>query len=599
MRWFLVSLLAMASCTPRPTAPPAEPTDAVESDPLAAFFDRIHAEALASDPIRAAYLGEPHDTTAWSLTGEARDQRDHARRKRWLTELKALEGDDLTPDQALNVRLFKAQMQRKNEEFTWRNHLFPMTGIRGTHTWIPSFLMTVHRIEDEASAKAWIARVAGVGPVLDGTIERLRTQRSMGIRPPAYNYPQMIEAIDRLLTGRPFTEGPSAPLMAHFEAKVAELELDPETSDRLRADAFQVLAGPFAVAYGELRAQLVADAEGYETIHGAWSMPDGAAFYQSRIRHNTTTDMTPAQVHDLGLREVARIHDEMRALMPALGVQGDLPELFAHLRTDPRYSLPETDEGRERYLELARGYVAGMRTVLPQNFEHLPTQPLEVRRVEVWREKSAGKAFYQSPSTDGARPGIFYANLAVVGDMPTYQLEALVYHEGIPGHHMQNAVSQRLDDLPPFRRFGHYTAYGEGWGLYSEYLPKELGFYKDPASDVGRLAMELWRAARLVVDTGLHDKKWTREQAVEYLVTNTPNPRGDAVKAIDRYMVWPGQATAYMIGKMEILRLREEAKASLGDRFTLKGFHGVVLGSGPVPLDVLEERVKAWVEAGG
>ncbi|MFK7931055.1 MAG: DUF885 family protein [Myxococcota bacterium] len=599
MRLILLALL-IASCTGTP-APDVDPTAAEtpQADPLDAFFARVHAEMLAKDPIDAAYLGEPHDTTAWTKTGEGRAQERHTMHMRWLSELDAMDLADLSLEDALNVRLFRAEMARNEEAFTWRNHLFPMTGIRGTHTFIPSFLMTVHRIEDAESAATWIARVNNVGPVLDGTIERLQLQAKAGIRPASYNYPQMIGAIDRIVTGAPFTEGDASPLLAHFQGKLAALALPQAENDRLLADAKAALAGPMADAYAKLRAQLVTDSEDYTDDHGAWSLPDGGAYYQARIRHNTTTDLTPDQVHEIGLREVARIHGEMKALMPALGVEGELPALFEHLRTHPDYSLPETDEARERYLELARGYVAGMRKVLPEHFEHLPTQPLEVKRVQPWREKTAGKAFYQSPSTDGKRPGIFYANLAVVGDMPTYQLEALVYHEGIPGHHMQNAVSQRLDDLPPFRRFGHYTAYGEGWGLYSEFLPKELGFYQDPASDVGRLAMELWRACRLVVDTGLHHKKGTREQAVEYLVTNTPNPRGDAVKAIDRYMVWPGQATAYMIGKMEIVRLREKAKKELGPKFSLKAFHGVVLGSGPVPLDVLAERVDAWIATGG
>jgi uncharacterized protein (DUF885 family) len=218
-----------------------------------------------------------------------------------------------------------------------------------------------------------------------------------------------------------------------------------------------------------------------------------------------------------------------------------------------------------------------------------------VKRVEPFREKSAGKAFYQRPSPDGSRPGIYYANLYDMADMPTYQMEALAYHEGIPGHHMQLAIQQELEGIPSFRRYSGVTAYTEGWGLYTEYLPKEMGFYQDPYSDFGRLAMELWRAARLVVDTGLHDKQWTREEATQWLLDNTPNPEGDARKAIDRYIVMPGQATAYKIGMLKILQLREHARAELGEAFDIGAFHDVILENGPLPLAILEEQVEAWI----
>ncbi len=486
-------------------------------------------------------------------------------------------------------------MARTLEADRWRRHSYPVTHLSGVHTWVPTFLMTVHRIEDEATARSWLARLRNAATVFDQVLEVVQEQAELGVRPPAYCYPQIIEAIDNLTVGEPFGPGDPSPLLAHFDDKLAGVELDPDTRAALRSEAVAALNEALGPAYARLRAHIEADASQAVT-QGAWGLPDGAEYYAFQLRMATTTELGPADIHALGLREVERIHDELRALMPALGVEGDLEELFAHLRTHEGYVEADDDAGRAAYLERARGYVAGIEAVVPQLFEHQSEAPLEVRRVEVWREASAGKAFYQSPSRDGARPGIFYANLANMGDMPTYQLEALVYHEGIPGHHLQNAVSQRLDDLPPFRRFGHYTAYGEGWGLYSERLPKEHGFYDDPASDAGRLAMELWRAARLVVDTGLHHERWTRQQAIEYLVTQTPNPAGDATKAIERYMVWPGQATAYMVGMLEILRLREHARTELGDAFDLRAFHGVVLGTGPVPLSVLEAEVQRWID---
>jgi len=273
-----------------------------------------------------------------------------------------------------------------------------------------------------------------------------------------------------------------------------------------------------------------------------------------------------------------------------------LQEFFTHLKTDPKFVYEDSDEGRAAYIRDAAAMIDTMEASLGDYFSFEPATKLEVRAVEAFREKSAGKAFYNRPAMDGSRPGIYYANLYKITDMPKYQMEALAYHEGIPGHHMQFAVTQKLD-IPKFQRFSQATAHSEGWGLYSEYLPKEMGFYEDPYSDFGRLAMELWRAARLVVDTGLHHKKWSREEAIDYLLTNTPNPENDCVKAIERYIVMPGQATAYKIGMNKILELREMSKQKLGEKFDIKEYHDVVLGSGPVPLSILEAQVNRWVDS--
>jgi len=307
--------------------------------------------------------------------------------------------------------------------------------------------------------------------------------------------------------------------------------------------------------------------------------------------------MTADEIHALGLSEVARIHAEMTAIKDAVGYEGDLNAFFDHLRTSPEFYYENTDEGRAAYLKEATAIIDDMRENLPSAFNTFPKADLIVKRVEPFREKSAGKAFYQRPAIDGSRPGTYYANLYNMADMPIYQMEALAFHEGIPGHHMQLAIAQELENVPQFRKFSRFTAYTEGWGLYSEFLPKEMGYYKDPYSDFGRLAMELWRAARLVVDTGLHHKKWTRQEAIDYLMQNTPNPEGDCRKAIDRYIVMPGQATAYKIGMLKILEVRESAKSGMGDAFNLGDFHDVVLASGPVPLSILEERINAWVES--
>jgi len=283
--------------------------------------------------------------------------------------------------------------------------------------------------------------------------------------------------------------------------------------------------------------------------------------------------------------------------MKQVGFEGELQDFFKHLKTDPAQTYEDSDAGREAYLADATAMIDTMKTRLDDVFLRKPKADLEVVRVEAFREKSAGKAFYNRPAPDGSRPGRYYANLYRIGDMPKYQMEALAYHEGIPGHHMQLAIAQELEGIPKFRKFGRFTAYTEGWGLYSEFLPKEMGFYEDPYSDFGRLAMEIWRAARLVVDTGIHDKKWTRQQAIDYLLTNTPNPEGDCIKAIERYIVMPGQATAYKIGMLKIQSLREDAKRRMGEKFDIREYHDIVLAEGAVPLSVLEERVEAWIKS--
>ena len=327
-----------------------------------------------------------------------------------------------------------------------------------------------------------------------------------------------------------------------------------------------------------------------------WRLPKGAAYYSHLLRNYTTTKLSAEDIHQLGLSNVARIHGEMKAIMQQVKFQGDLQAFFAFMREDPQFYFPETPEGKAAYLAEAKSLIDTIEQRLPEYFGILPKAELNIKAVEAFREKSAGKAFYQAPSADGSRPGIYYANLYKMADMPKYQMAALAYHEGIPGHHMQRAITVELQDIPKFQRYVSFTAFTEGWGLYTEYLPKEMGFYQNPYADFGRLAMELWRACRLVVDTGIHAKKWSREQAIQYLQDNTPNPAGDTIKAIERYIVYPGQATAYLIGKIKILELRENAKAQLGDKFDIRSFHDEVLRYGPVPLSLLEENIQRWVQ---
>lgn len=349
-------------------------------------------------------------------------------------------------------------------------------------------------------------------------------------------------------------------------------------------------------AYEKLVAYLTELETTATTDDGVWKWENGDEFFNVALARTTTTNLTAEEIHQIGLDEVARIHDEMRAIKDKVNFDGDLSAFMQFMRNDDQFYYAGDEAGKARYLAEATALIENMKGSLDDMFATKPKSDITVKAVEPFREQSAGKAFYQRPSEDGSRPGLYYANLYDMRAMPTYQMEALAYHEGIPGHHMQLAIQQELKNVPKFRKFGGYTAYTEGWGLYSEFLPKEFGFYSDPYSDFGRLAMELWRACRLVVDTGIHAKQWTREQGIAYYVDNTPNAESDAIKMVERHIVMPSQATAYKIGMLKILELRETAKAKLGDQFDIREFHDEVLRSGAIPLNVLEENINTWVE---
>jgi uncharacterized protein (DUF885 family) len=427
-------------------------------------------------------------------------------------------------------------------------------------------------------------------------ISQMKLREQAGVFPPAWAYDQMVTASQNVVTGAPFdTSDTPSTIWEDFNAKVDNLELDDVEKTSLLGEAKAALVTSVMPAYKDFIQELEHQKNITPEGDGVWRLPDGDKWYQNRLNWFTTTDLTADEVHQIGLENVERIHAAMRDIMKKVEFEGTLQEFFVFMREDEQFYLPATEAGRQQYLDDATKAIDDMREALPDYFGILPKAPMVVKRVEAFREQSAGKAFYQSPAQDGSRPGTYYANLYDMSAMPTYQLEALAYHEGIPGHHMQRAIAQELEGVPQFQKFLSFTAYTEGWGLYSEELAKDMGFYQDPYSDFGRLAMELWRACRLVVDTGIHAKKWSREEAVTYLVENTPNPEYDAQKAIERYIAMPGQATAYMIGKLKIMELREKAMTELGDNFDWAGFHDEVLKHGPVPLSILEENINTWI----
>jgi uncharacterized protein (DUF885 family) len=371
----------------------------------------------------------------------------------------------------------------------------------------------------------------------------------------------------------------------------------PEEVSRLRAEARTVLVEKVKPAYDQVLAWLQQDIENapYPAL-GAWSLPKGLAYYDQRLRDNTTLDLSSEEIHRIGLEEVARLRGEMEAIAQRVGFEGSLREFFVFIRTAPQFYLPNNDQGRSKYLELAREYLSDLEKKLPDYFGILPKAGLEVWRVEAFREQDGAAQHYRPGTPDGSRPGIFYAHLSDMAAMPIYQLEDVAYHEGVPGHHMQISIQQELTRLPRFRTQYRATAYSEGWALYSELLAKEMGAFEDPYSDFGRLVGESWRAIRLVVDTGIHAKKWSEQRAVDFFMEHSPQPEATIRSEVMRYIHNPGQATAYKMGMLRILELRSRAKTLLKDQFDLRKFHDVVLSGGALPLPVLERRVMRWVE---
>lgn len=466
----------------------------------------------------------------------------------------------------------------------------------GPHSSLPSFLINFSKVKTVEDAEAYISRLRGVKTYLGQSQARAETQFADGITMPKFVYAKIAAASRNVISGAPFEEkGENSPLWQDITTKIGKLDTTDETKEDLLEKAEDALLTSVQPAYLSLISMFETQAGSATTDDGAWKLPNGEAYYNTRLKHYTTTQLTADEIHEIGLKEVDRIQAEMQEIMTRVGFEGTLKEFFTFLRTDPQFIYPDTDEGREAYMAEATAIIDDMRTRLDTLFITKPKANMVVKRVEPFREDTAFGAFYNSPALNGSRPGTYYINLKDMQDQPKFLMQALAYHEGIPGHHMQLAIAQELEGLPKFRTLGGQTAFIEGWALYSEAIPKEIGLYEDPYMEFGQLGMEIFRAARLVVDTGIHSKKWDRETAVQYYLDNIPNPEGDVRAEIDRYIVWPGQATAYMIGKLKIEELRRKAEDELGDDFDIRKFHDTIIANGSVPLNILEELVDEYI----
>ena len=568
---------------------------------LARFFEEFDAKQLAMSPMGKTWRGiRDADYGKWGDLSDAGEEARYKLGQDALAEMKRrFDPAKLSGQSKLSYRLFEYQMERQKKAFPLRHYDLVFDQMRGAQSQFPAFLINMHSVSSKADAEAYVSRLEGMGAALDQALAQAAAQEKQGVVPPRWTYPYVLADSANVIKGAPFDDGSDSALWADFKGKLARLNI-PEAEKTALADrARKAMLEGVKPAYQRIIAFETAQQQRAPAGDGVWRFPGGSAYYAERLGWYTTTNLTPAQVHELGLQQVARIHGEMREVQKRIGFQGSLPEFFAHMRDRPENYFPNTPEGKAAYLAETDKAVKAMTAKLPQYFSPaaVPKDPLQVKAVEPFREKSAGKAFYNDPAPDGSRPGIFYVNLYNMKDMPNTEIEALAYHEGVPGHHLDGSVTTKLTDLPAFRRFGGYTAWSEGWGLYAERLAKDMGFYTDPYRDFGRLQLELHRAIRLVVDSGLHDKKWSREQAIQYVLDNSADAPGGVVKAIERYAIYPGQATAYMIGRLKISELRDKAQRELGDKFSMADFHDAVLLSGAVPLEVLEENVNAYIAA--
>lgn len=572
----------------------------IETKKANAFFDRVFDATVDRDPVSQTRLGIKKDYDKWTDISDEHAQKELEITKANLDSLYKIINIDALDDQTkISYRLFEKECKDKIDNFKWRFHDYPVNQMGGMHSEIPAFLINMHAISNKADAEAYISRLLGINSLFDQLLVNLKVREEKNVIPPKFVFPLVLSDCKNLLCGVPFEKSKVMnALLEDFITKVNALkELDDAAKKELITKASDALLTSVKPAYEKLITYWNELEKKSTDDDGIWKLTDGAAFYDAALKQTTTTDLTSDEIHEIGLKEVARIHSEMKVIMKKVNFKNDnLQDFFDFMRIDKQFYYANTAEGKEAYRVKAVKLIDDMKNEIDKLFLTKPKADIEVKPVEAFREKSAGGAFYEEPALDGSRPGRYYINLYNMADQATYQMEALAYHEGIPGHHMQIAIAQELSNIAKFRMHGGNTAYVEGWALYSELVPKEIGFYQDPYSDFGRLAMELFRAARLVVDTGIHRKKWTRQTALTYFKENTPNPEGDNKKEIERYIVWPSQATGYKIGMIKILDLREKAKIQLGTKFDIREFHDVVLTSGPVPMNILEEMVNTWAE---
>ena len=565
-------------------APPASGQTAGPDARLHELFERGWEQDLRNDPLSATYYGDTRYNHLWPDLGEAQRELVRTQNEQMMEQLSAMDTKALSPADRLNHELFVARYQRRLDAAPFHLHAFVISARRG-----PQVLNEIAEVMPFASVadyETWLARLEALPQYLQGYEAMLRQAAAEGRTQPRHLMERVLPQLDLQLVD----SAQDSPFYERF-ADMPE-GFTRTQRRRLQRRARSTIESHVIPAYRRF-ATFFRDEylPACRTTVGVWDVPDGEALYRNRAAFHTTTDMTPEQIHQTGLREVARIRAEMRKVMREVQFQGSLTEFFEHLRTDPQFYYEDPEE-------LFRAYVVASKLIepeLPRLFGRLYRTPFGVRRIPMTSAPNTTTAYYSAPSQDGTRAGYYYVNLYRPEVRPKYEIEVLTAHEAAPGHHLQIALAREQRGLPQFRRFGSFTSYVEGWALYSERLGYDLGLYKDPYSRFGQLTYDMWRAVRLVVDTGIHQMRWSRQRAIDYFLANAPKTEADIINEIDRYIGWPGQALAYKIGQLKILELRADAERELGDDFDIRAFHDQLLATGAVPLATLERLTRAWI----
>ncbi|NJB71520.1 uncharacterized protein (DUF885 family) [Saonia flava] len=595
---FLFILLLISSCKESPKQ------EVNQTEALNQWFDDKYEEVLQMSPLHLTALGrkDQYDKID-DLSKEAEDEQ-LAWYSESTNELKEkFDYNSLDEADQTSYDLWVYQYETLKEGVAYRDTDYVFDQMRGMHTRLPSYLINFHKVDSLADMNAYVSRIQETGRAMNQLVDRAKEQATLGILPPKFAFETVIKQTKALIEGKPFSESEkNSPLLSDMNGKIEALlsdgKITSEQADSLKEKSEKALIDYFKPAYDNLLAWLETEIDNAEeTPTGVSRHPNGKDFYNYRLKVFTTTGLTADEIHEIGLKEVARIKGEMMAIKEKVGFKEDLNAFFKFVNTDKQFFFPNTDEGRQAYLDESTKYLDDLTKKLPDYFGILPKAKLEVKRVEAFREQDGAPQHYSAGTPDGSRSGTYYVHLSDMNAMPKSTMEGVAYHEGNPGHHMQISIAQELESVPKFRTQAGFSVYSEGWGLYSEALAKEMGGYQNPYYDFGRLVNEIWRAIRLVVDTGLHAKGWTEADGIKYFTENSSISQGAIKAEVQRYMVMPGQATSYKIGMLKIQELRKKAEAELGNNFDIKGFHDTVLGGGALPLELLERRVNAWINS--
>lgn len=591
--------LGLTGCVDDFEEPSLAPVTAYpEDNRLLEFFSKSFTRELEDSPEFMTALGMRKRYSEWSDYSEAFAEKSYQHTVADTDFMrKGINRSALSPQMRVSYDIFLFRNEQRIANYPFRYHNYDTSHFGGPHQSIPNLLINQHRIDDVSDAKAYIARIAATPLLMKQATGFMKASAAKGLTLPRFSYDLMIADAQQVLKGAPFERKGENNILADFRAKVAKLKIADAEKAQLVSDASKALVDHLKPAYELFLATSAEIAKSVKADHGVGSLPDGKAFYDERTAAHTTLKMPAADIHALGLSEVARLSADMEVVKKRLGFTGPLKEFYNDLRTNRKYLYPSTDAGRAAYMKRAKELQDKAAATLPKTFGTLPKAGVDVKRMEPFLESGQTIAFYNSPTPDGSRPGYVFYNLASMQALPKWQMAALAFHEGIPGHHLQISIAQETKNIPEFRKYTGFTAYVEGWALYTEFLAGEMGLYENDLDEVGRITMELWRACRLVVDTGIHAMGWSREKSVDYFLANTALTRDNIVREIDRYFVYPGQACAYQIGRNKILELREKARKQLGAKFDIRQFHDVVLENGAVPLPVLESIVAEWVSS--